>query len=426
MLYRNSFRIIVAGGGTGTVTVFSGEQLNHTNGEVIYLDFSASSMQISQRRARSRGIQNILWIRSWIEGARYLGMGLFHELQCSGVLHHLKNPSFGLKILKDNLLENGGLGLMVYAKYGRTYIYHIQQLMKMINSNQDEIQVEIKNTNSIMNVLPDYNWLTINPTAIRRGHNDGDIGIYDLFLHKRDIAFSIQTLFEWIKMCGLHFVDFDNINRRFGINLKYRIRDNYLKRKTSILDSIKQFSIVDLFRGSIVKYDFYASKTKNSVADLEDTSNILYMYGNPHGFREALENVRNIKTVGNQSFFFARLSQIYLIQTFKKTFELEYYSMAYDKQGAISNTIVFSFKWNHFNHFLINRLMDSNKGVDLKSLYHEYSDSLNYSIGVNELMGNTKDFYDSVKDTEMFLLKTRSVYPFPKTSFGSFFKINPI
>ena len=61
--YRNAFRLIVAGGGTGGVTVFVGEQLNHTNAEIIYLDFSSASMKIAKQRALNRKLSNIIWIR---------------------------------------------------------------------------------------------------------------------------------------------------------------------------------------------------------------------------------------------------------------------------------------------------------------------------------------------------------------------------
>ena len=87
---RNSFRVIVAGGGTGGVTVFHAEQLNHTNAEVIYVDFSPTSMQIAQKRAKIRRLKNIIWIQSWIEGIIFLGLGRFQHSQSSGVLHHLK------------------------------------------------------------------------------------------------------------------------------------------------------------------------------------------------------------------------------------------------------------------------------------------------------------------------------------------------
>ena len=108
-LCRNSYRLIVAGGGTGAVTLFYGEQLNHTNAEIVYLDFSSASMRISKQRARFRKIGNIIWILSWIEEVKYLGAGLFESSECSGVLHHMKSPIQGLKILKDVLISNGGM-----------------------------------------------------------------------------------------------------------------------------------------------------------------------------------------------------------------------------------------------------------------------------------------------------------------------------
>ena len=40
------FRVIVAGGGTGRDTNYLAEQLNHTNAEIVYMDFSQNSMNI--------------------------------------------------------------------------------------------------------------------------------------------------------------------------------------------------------------------------------------------------------------------------------------------------------------------------------------------------------------------------------------------
>ena len=38
------------------------------------------------------GLKNIVWIKSWVEDIRFLGLGIFHQVQSSGVLHHLKDP----------------------------------------------------------------------------------------------------------------------------------------------------------------------------------------------------------------------------------------------------------------------------------------------------------------------------------------------
>ena len=184
-----------------------GEQLNHTNGEIVYLDVSTASMQVAQIRAKIRRLRNIIWIQNGIEGIKFLGMGLFEESQCSGVLHHLKRPSYGLNILKDILTPHGGLALLVYSKYGRTSVYQTQDLLKMINIYQTGIQMELKNAIAILRVLPDHNWFRFN--SVVEDHATGKIGIYDLLLHKRDVAFSIKALFEWIANSGMHFIDFD-------------------------------------------------------------------------------------------------------------------------------------------------------------------------------------------------------------------------
>ena len=118
LYFRNYYRFMVAGGGTGGITVFNAEQLRHTNAEVVYFDFSSASMKISQIRARIRTLNNIIWIHSWIEEFRFLGLGLFKDFQCSGVLHHLKNPLYGLNVLKDQLTSDGGMNIMVYGLYG--------------------------------------------------------------------------------------------------------------------------------------------------------------------------------------------------------------------------------------------------------------------------------------------------------------------
>ena len=56
-------------------------------------------------------------------------------------------------------------------------------------------------------VLPEKNWFVAKVSGSRlniHDHRAGDIGIYDLFLHKRDVAYSIETLFLWLDKAGLH------------------------------------------------------------------------------------------------------------------------------------------------------------------------------------------------------------------------------
>jgi hypothetical protein len=36
-------------------------------------------------------------------------------------------------VLADSLTDDGGMGIMVYAQYGRTAVYQIQDMLKIVN-----------------------------------------------------------------------------------------------------------------------------------------------------------------------------------------------------------------------------------------------------------------------------------------------------
>ena len=391
--YRHYFRVIIAGGGTGGITVFMGEQLNHTNAEIVYLDFSRASMHIAQTRAKIRGLRNIVWIHNWIEEFRFLGLGLFKDLQCSGVLHHLKRPLYGLNILKDSLTRSGGLGLMLYGKYGRTSVYQTQDLLKIINSYQSDIEIELQNSIHILKILPDYNWFMLNSVVM--DHKAGKIGIYDLLLHKRDVAFSIKTLFQWITSSGLNFVDFDDYKKRYSLHTQSIISDTTLARKLYNEGRLKNLCIAELLRGNVFKHDFYASKLRDSVADIQDASNLMYVYGNPYGLKGAMSRKNNRIVLENETFFSSSIVDIAKVKS----------------NGPI---IKLGWKLNGFNDLLVNKLLASNKEVKLQTVYKEYKDTLEYNISDQALHRLAKEFYEQVKDTDIFLLKKAHVGHFPK------------
>ena len=393
-----------------------GEQLNHTNGEIVYLDFSAASMYISQKRAHIRGLRNIIWIRNWIEAMRFLGMGSFEELQCSGVLHHLKRPSYGLNILKDSLTESGGMALMVYGKYGRTSVYQTQDLLKMINSNQNGIEMELENAIYTLNILPDNNWFILN--SVVGDYNGGKVEIYDLLLHKRDVAFSIKTLLEWITNSGLYFADFDYYKKRYHLQTQHVIFDLNFSRGISHLGRVKNLYIAEVMSGNVYRQDFYTSKIRNTVADIRDSSNIIYLYGNPHGLGRAVSNETNRILNGNETFFSSWMYRTNIQQLHTNSIR-----NVYRQQISKGPRIKIGWKLNRFNEFLVNQMIRSNKGVKLKTIYTEYRKTVEHNTSYETLKRLSNDFYGYVKDTEMFLMKKEHVFPFPKTSFLRFLLI---
>jgi ubiquinone/menaquinone biosynthesis C-methylase UbiE len=156
--FKKGFRVLIAGGGTGDSTVYLAEQLKDTDAEIVYLDFSKNSMKIAQECAKNRGLKNITWINDSILNIPDLKIGKFDYIQCSGVLHHLESPDAGLKVLSDSLTEKGGMGIMVYAQCGRTGVYQIQEIMRMVNEGVESRQEEVKNGWEVINALPQTNW----------------------------------------------------------------------------------------------------------------------------------------------------------------------------------------------------------------------------------------------------------------------------
>ena len=425
LYYRNFFRIIVAAGGTGAVVVNLAEQLNHTNAEVIYLDFSSSSKSIAQKRARIRNLRNIIWVQSWIEGSRFLGLGKFHFSQCSGVLHHLKSPRLGLNTLKNMLTVNGGMEIMVYSAHGRTPIYQIQELLKMINLMTHDMLMELNNANHILSVIPKSHWFMALDDKMR-DHKNGDIGVYDLLLNSRDVAYSISTLYKWIPNSGLclYYIDFLDFTLRNMLNIIHSISDPILYMKIRGLDISKQQSIGDIMSSYIMRHRFYAAHQAKSEATLDDTSNTLYIYGAPHGFRQTLRNKKNQRIYGNLTYFSVKLLRSNIVTESVNSTFLPFGSEM-GKQNSIVST---TFYWNvnTFSMFLVKRLLHSNRGINLISIYYEYRKKMNTNISNMELLQLTKQFYVSAKDTGLFLLRNKYVGVFPKTCHVSYFRIESI
>ena len=347
---------------------------------------------------------------------RYLGLGSFDITECTGVLHHLKNPLFGLNVLKDALTEKGKMILMVYAKYGRTAVYHTQHLMKMINSNAaSDIEIELENTKQIISSLPDQNWFA--SSNLVTDHNTGNIGIYDLLLHKRDVSYSFQAVFEWIRHGGLHFVEVDDYFHRYSLKPRHVFKDDKIRRIVTKLNIAKAYHVAEILQGKIIKQQFYTSKCHENTVDIHDPSNVININGHAIGLRDAIDKKRYHKIVGNQTFFQATLSPRGLIQ-----YQTD--SCLTPPKSENSRHVTIGFRSNKFTKFLIKRLLRFKEGVKLKNLFSDYKEAFDSTLEEKQLQTMYDEFYDSVKDSGIFLLKKDHIEQFPKTKSYICFKIS--
>lgn len=274
--FHSDFKLLVAGGGTGDAAIFLAEQLRYSGAQVYYLDMSRASMHVAQARAKKRGLNNIHWLHASILDLPTLDLPEFDYINCSGVLHHLQDPSAGLVCLRNKLTPEGAMGIMVYGQYGRTAVYQIQELMRLVNTGTVERQNKVENLKKMLASLPPGNWYAQGKAQQSKDVNN-DIGLYDLFLHSQDRAYTVPQIYDWVESCGLNFIDF--ATRKILYRPEYFIQDMALKEKIIQMEKPARQAIAELLTSLLSKHVFYCARTGNTIADVDCLDNIPYFYG---------------------------------------------------------------------------------------------------------------------------------------------------
>ena len=252
-------RILIAGGGTGDSLIFLAEQLRDTNSEIVYLDFSQASLDIAKERADIRGLENITWIRDSLLNLPKLNLGKFDHINCSGVLHHLEDPDEGLRALESVLTDDGSLHIMVYGQYGRTVIYQLQSLLRLVNTKSDTKE-KISNCRKLMESFHGNHWYQF----VKGAYTDlRDIELFDLFLHSRDRAYTIPELYDFVEKAGLKISKLLSSGDSAGNSLykpRYYLQDEDMLESIEQLPEREQQAIAEIMNGLIGKHEFYATK----------------------------------------------------------------------------------------------------------------------------------------------------------------------
>jgi SAM-dependent methyltransferase len=273
------FRAMIAGGGTGDGAIMLAQQLAERCplGEVVYIDISEHSRRIAEERARVRGLRNIRFMRVSIAELAASAMaasdlGPFDYIDCCGVLHHLRDPLAGLRTLTGVLADAGGMGLMVYGEYGRIGVYQMQEMLRLIEEQGPERaqRDRVDLARRLLKHLPATNWLHRNP-FIRDHLEQGDAGLYDLFLHAQDRPFRVPEAADLAAAAGLRITAF--IEPAFYDPATYLgdRPDAGLVDALGRMPWLQRCAFAELLAGNMRKHVFYAVKQGNPVKPPDPT-----------------------------------------------------------------------------------------------------------------------------------------------------------
>ena len=266
----NNFRVLVAGCGIGGDVISLGFLLKEYKGSnILAIDISPESLRITKERIKLYNLDNIEVMEMSLLDINSKDFGYFDFIVCIGVLHHLECPQSGLNTLRQVLKPDGGMYIMVYGKIGRTGVYQMQNLLKIVNKNTKTFANKINNFKKVYSILPSSNWFIKNED-IMFDHKISNNGIVDELLNLQDRAYTVNELCEFVKNAGMNIVEFSPMDR-----YKYKFPIPNINYKN--ISEIEKYSINELFFGDICKHSIYISNKTNTIALIDDLNKIMIL-----------------------------------------------------------------------------------------------------------------------------------------------------
>ena len=248
--YRADLDVLVAGCGTWQAAKYA---LCHPAAHVVATDISPSSLEHTRELTKKYDLNNVDLRQLSVENVSDLDHQ-FDLIICTGVLHHLVDPDAGLRALRSVLKPDGAMFLMVYAPYGRTGVYMMQEYCRRLGIGTSE--KEMSDLISVVEELPEFHPLLEGRGGSRKFPNHPMTA--DELLNPRDRPYSVPQLFDFIERNGLRFT-------RFYWQAAYLPQCGSIAmtphaERLAQLPEREQYIEMELWRGSMNNHHFIAHR----------------------------------------------------------------------------------------------------------------------------------------------------------------------
>ena len=195
----NTPNILIAGCGTGRHLLIAD---SYTNANILGVDLSLASLAYAKRKTQEMGLNNIEFLHSDILNLKSLKRK-FDIIESVGVLHHMKDPIEGLKVLLSLLEPHGVLKLGLYSKIARTHITHARKFAKenKLKSNIEDIR---KFRYKILNSSRDD---LLSKVSLGKDFYTTS-AVRDLIFHEQEYCFTIPEITKILSNLKLNFLGF--------------------------------------------------------------------------------------------------------------------------------------------------------------------------------------------------------------------------
>jgi tetratricopeptide (TPR) repeat protein/SAM-dependent methyltransferase len=197
--------ILVAGCGTGRHAAVTAQLQPH--GRVLAVDLSRASLAYAMRRCAELGLANLRFAQ-----ADLLELGVLEErfdlIECSGVLHHMREPLAGWRVLLSLLRRGGFMKLGLYSELARRHI---------VAARPKVAGLEVREARRRIFALPADD--PARKVTTRRDFYSAS-GARDLILHVQEHRFTVPQLASAIAELGVEFLGFELPGERLSMSLE--------------------------------------------------------------------------------------------------------------------------------------------------------------------------------------------------------------
>ncbi len=195
--------ILIAGCGTGQQAI--SVALEFPRADITAIDISRASLAYAARMARKLGIGNIRFLHADILDAGLLDE-TFDMIQSVGVLHHMRIPLDGWRVLTGLLRKGGVFKAGLYAERGRQGVVKCREMIARegLGSTHEEI---VNFRHRLMSETLDRKLYSF----VERVDFFTTSMCRDLLFHVQEIRYTPRQLKDELDAVGLEFIGFEGL-----------------------------------------------------------------------------------------------------------------------------------------------------------------------------------------------------------------------
>jgi len=209
--------LLVAGCGTGAHAIAAA--LRYRNSHVLAMDLSLASLAYGKRQAEALGVDRIEWARGDILALAGFERR-FDMVDCGGVLHHMREPMAGWRILRNLLKPGGVMKIGLYSELART---DFVRLGAELAATEDDPANRIRSYRHEIFALPDDAPLK-RVLALHDFYTLSECR--DLLFHVEEHRFTLPEIARCLDALDLEFIGFEMRERALIDRYRARFPDD--------------------------------------------------------------------------------------------------------------------------------------------------------------------------------------------------------